>query len=682
MEGTSLNIKDDLIKRLKEIIPAAFSEDKLSTEKLRQILGEAVNADTERYQLNWAGKSEAYRVIQTPVTDTLIPDFNSSLNWDSAEHIMIEGENLKTLKVLQRSYSGKIQLISIDPPYNTGSGSFVYADKYAESKEGYLKRSGQKAEGGSVEKKGLFKATGTENGQVHSNWLSMMLPRLSLARNLLSEAGAILVHIDENEQPNLSLLLNEIFGEENLIGNIIWDKGNPKGDARGIAYRHEIILVYAKNKEKFFSEIALKRRKKNAERIIKKAADLYKRLHSEELPEEIAKLHKEHGLPDELLAGLRRKITPQEINKQFYTWLKKQELSGGELAYNKIDDSGDVYRLVSMAWPNKKKAPDDYFIPLIHPKTKKACPVPQRGWRFPPKTINKLIADGEIIFGADESVQPQRKYLLKENLFENIPSVLFYGGSDDDLLRKLGLQFENPKPVEFTKTLILALTKPNDDHIVLDFFAGSGTTAAAVIDANKEDGGNRKFICIQLPEKLTENSDMFIKGFRSISDITNARIRSAVENINTEMNAGENSAGAGQVGFRSFYLANSNFKNWRHHPANNDSDLIARINLFNRPVKKKFVSVDVLWELLIKNGLTLTEKTEKINLSKTEQFFVADAGRMAFCLDYYSSAIEDEILKIKPAVFICADSLFEKKDSFKNNAYLKFRDNGIEFKTI
>lgn len=178
-----------------------------------------------------------------------------------------------------------------------------------------------------------------------------------------------------------------------------------------------------------------------------------------------------------------------------------------------------------MAWPNKKKAPDDYFIPLIHPKTKKACPVPQRGWRFPSYSINDLLAKGEIIFGVDESVQPQRKYLLKENLTENIPSILFYGGSDDDLLRKLGLEFENPKPVEFTRTLIQALTKPNDNNIILDFFAGSGTTAQAVIEANKQDGGNRKFICIQLPEQLDEKSDMFKKGFRSIADITNARIK-------------------------------------------------------------------------------------------------------------------------------------------------------------
>lgn len=682
MEGTSLNITDDLIKRLKEIIPAAFSDDKINVEQLRQLLGEAVNTDTERYQLNWAGKNEAYKVLQTPVTDTLIPNFESSVNWDSANHIMIEGENLRALKVLQKSYYGKVQFVSIDPPYNTGSDSFIYPDKFSESKEDYLKRLGEKDEEGFMMKEGFFRTNRKENGQFHSNWLSMMLPRLFLARNLLKEEGAILLHIDEHEQPNLTILLNEVFGEENLIGNIIWDKGNPKGDASGIAYQHEVILIYAKNKEKFFSEIDLTRKKKNAERIIKKAADFFKQLGKEEIPEDLNNLHKEYDLPDTLLKKFKRKITLEEVNKQFSTWLKKQDLTGGELAYNKVDENGNVYRLVSMAWPNKKKAPDDYFIPLIHPKTKKACPVPQRGWRFPSYSINDLLAKGEIIFGVDESVQPQRKYLLKENLTENIPSILFYGGSDDDLLRKLGLEFENPKPVEFTRTLIQALTKPNDNNIILDFFAGSGTTAQAVIEANKQDGGNRKFICIQLPEQLDEKSDMFKKGFRSIADITNARIKSVIEKTNSELQTQLNFSGETSIGFRSYYLANSNFKIWRGDFIENENDLVTQMNLFTKPQKENSISINILWELLIKNGLPLTEKVQTITINKKEQIFITNNNKIAFCLDSFSSAIQDEILKIKPSVFICLDSLFEKNDCNKTNTHLKFQDNGIEFKTI
>lgn len=682
MKGTSLNITETLIEKLKEIIPGAFSENTINVEQLRQILGEQVSTDSERYQLSWAGKAEAYKVLQTPTTDTLLPNLDSSVNWESARNVLIEGENLRVLKVLQKSYYGKVKFILIDPPYNTGSDSFIYPDKFSESKEDYLKRLGEKDEEGYMMKEGLFRPNRKENGQFHSNWLSMMLPRLFLARNLLKDEGAILIHIDEHEQPNLSLLLNEVFGEDNLIGNIIWDKGNPKGDASGIAYQHESILVYAKNKEKFIGETDLTRKKKNAERILKKASELFKQLGKEEIPDELKKIHKEYGLPDELLKKFKKKNTIEEINNQFSVWLKKQDLTGGELAYNKIDSVGNVYRLVSMAWPNKKKAPDDYFVPLIHPKTKKACPVPQRGWRFPTTTIKELLDKGEIIFGEDETVQPQRKYLLRENMFENLPSILFYGGSDDDLLRKLELEFENPKPVEFTKSLIQAFTKPNNSDIVLDFFAGSGTTAHALIEANKQDGGNRKFICIQLPEQLDSKSEMMKKGFNSIADLTTARITAVIESFNSQHQSQLNFNNEDILGVRCFRLANSNFKIWRGDLIENEAELIAQVNLFAKPQKEKSVAIDILWELLLKNGLPLTEKILTIDVALKQRLFLTNNKKIAFCLEAYNEKVRNEVLKIKPSTVICLDSLFEKGDSHKTNSHLKFQDTGIEFKTI
>jgi adenine-specific DNA-methyltransferase len=344
----------------------------------------------------------------------------------------------------------------------------------------------------------------------------------------------MLVHIDEHEQANLTLLLNEIFGEHNQLGHVVWDKGNPKGDASGIAYQHESILIYARNKEKFLESNAMVRKKKNAERMLKKAQDLFKLLGRQGLPEDLKKLQRQYDLPLEVVSKLKRKITLEEINKQYTAWLKRQELSGGERAYNKIDAQGNVYRLVSMAWPNKKTPPDDYFVPLIHPTTNKTCPVPHRGWRFPSYTMRQLLQKGEIIFGTDESVQPQRKYLLKNNLCENLSSILFYGGSDDELLRTLDIAFENPKPVEFTKTLVQSLTGGDLSDIVLDFFAGSGTTAHAVLEANKEDGGNRSFIMIQMAEPIEERSSMYKKGCRSISELTSKRIRLVIEEMNKE----------------------------------------------------------------------------------------------------------------------------------------------------
>jgi adenine-specific DNA-methyltransferase len=681
-EGKSLNITTDIISKLKEIIPGAFTEDKINVEQLKQVLGESISTDTDRYQLTWAGKNEAYKVLQIPTTETLAPNFNGSVNWDDAENIFIEGENLKVLKALQKSYYGKVKFISIDPPYNTGSDSFIYPDNFSETKEEYLKKLGEKDEEGYMTREGLFRPNRKENGQFHSNWLSMMLPRLFLARNLLKEDGAILIHIDEHEQANLSLLLNEIFGEDNLIGNIIWDKGNPKGDAMGIAYQHESILVYAKNKEKFLSETDLSRKKKNAERMLKKASELYKLLNTIDIPAEVKKVHKEFNLPDEVLTKAKRKFTLEEINSQFNTWLKKQGLSGGEAAYNKIDENGNVYRLVSMAWPNKKKAPDDYFVPLIHPVTNKACPLPQRGWRFPTSTMKELLDKGEIVFGADHTVQPQRKYLLKENMSENLPSILFYGGSDDSLLRNLDLEFENPKPVEFTKSLIQAFTKPNSSDIVLDFFAGSGTTAHAVIECNKSDNGNRRFICVQLPEKIDEDSDMFKRGFASIAELTTERIKRVFTDYNASQAQQLNFNNKKPIGFRSFVLTASNFKIWRGDMISNEEELLNQITMFNDSIKSNSASINILWELVLKSGLPLTEKIEKVELGKSEIIYLTEGHRIAFCLDKFTPEIQAKIIELAPSLFVCLDSLFNKDDRNKTNTQLKLQDSGIEFKTL
>ena len=589
---------------------------------------------------------------------------------------------MKALKVIQKSYYGKIKFILIDPPYNTGSDSFIFPDKFYESKEDYLKRLGEKNDEGYMTKEGLFRPNRKENGQFHSNWLSMMLPRLFLARNLLKEDGAILIHIDEHEEANLTLLLNEIFGEENFIGDIVWDKGNPKGDATGIAYQHESILVYAKNKVRFVEETSLMRKKKNADKILKKASDLYRLLGKKEIPDDIKKIVQKYNLPEDILCQLKCEYTLDEINKQFSSWLKKQDFTGGELAYNKIDKKGEVYRLVSMAWPNKKKAPDDYFIPLVHPQTNRPCPIPLRGWRYSSNTMKDLLNKGEIIFGEDDSVQPQRKYLLRENLYENLPSILFYGGSDDSLLRKLNLEFENPKPVEFTKSLIQAFTNTNNNDIILDFFAGSGTTAHAVIEANIQDGGNRKFICIQLDEKIDTESNMYNKGYKSIADITAARIKSVIEKSNKELAVKLDYNNNNILGVRNFVLSSSNFKVWRGDLIENEEDLKKQMAFFLDYQNNTSKSVDILWELLIKNGRSLTEKIQIKSINQNVNVFVTEDNKIVFCLEAIDETVITEVLNIKPKTVICLDSLFNKNDCFKTNTQLKFQDNNIEFKTI
>ena len=249
MQNTSLNITNDLLQKLKQIIPSAFAEDKLNMEQLKQLLGDEVSTDAERYQLNWAGKNEAYKNLQTPTSATFKPNKKLSIDWGTTKNLFIEGENLEALKVLQKNYFGKVKMITIDPPYNTGADSFIYPDKFSETKAAYLKRLGEKDGDGFLKKENLFKPNKKENGQFHSNWLSMMQPRLFIARNLLRDDGVLFISIDDNEAYTLKLLLDEIFGEENFVGNIIWNSTKSVTNTALLSVSHTHNLVYFKNLE-------------------------------------------------------------------------------------------------------------------------------------------------------------------------------------------------------------------------------------------------------------------------------------------------------------------------------------------------------------------------------------------------------------------------------------------------
>ncbi|MFH0939371.1 MAG: site-specific DNA-methyltransferase [Planctomycetota bacterium] len=255
IDGRSLNITEEKISKLKKNLPEVFTEDKIDWEKLKAALGEDIEFKNERYVLNWAGKSDAFRVLQSPTTATLVPCKDESVNFDKTENIFIEGENLEVLKVLQKSYFGKIKMIYIDPPYNTGNDNFIYPDKFSETKEEYLSRIGDKDEAGFMTSEGLFRKNSKDSGHYHSHWLSMMYPRLFLARNLLREDGVIFVSIDDNEVHNLRLMMNEVFGEENFFAQIIV-RSNSRGQTyKQIAKTHEYILIYTRNFESELNEL-------------------------------------------------------------------------------------------------------------------------------------------------------------------------------------------------------------------------------------------------------------------------------------------------------------------------------------------------------------------------------------------------------------------------------------------
>lgn len=435
---------------------------------------------SKKYGLVWEQHEEEVDVKM----QTHIPVFTEDkereiiCNPDSEDfNFLLEGDNLHSLRLLEKTHKGKIDVIYIDPPYNRGKKDFKYDDDFVVDEDGYK----------------------------HSKWLSFMEKRLKIAKNLLSNIGVIIVNIDEHESYTLMCLLQEIFGEENNIGEIIWNKQNPKGDSLGISAMHETIFCFCKNRTAFFANSNVCIRKKiNAEIMINKAKKLFKKLGKKSIPEDVLAAIKPFDYSAEIKKDFYVKYDLKLINKEFQNWLSKQRFSNGEKAYKFIDDKGRIYRGVSMAWPNKKKAPDDYFIPLIHPVTHKPCPVPERGWRNPPATMKKLMEQERIIFGTDETKQPERKYYLDENMYENVPSIYENADSADDLLANLGVEFEYPKPVS-EAIYVCSCIQPNA-NLFLDFFAGSGTTGQAILEMNKADNGNRHFIlCTNNDNEICKN---------------------------------------------------------------------------------------------------------------------------------------------------------------------------------
>jgi len=354
---------------------------------------------------------------------------------DKTNGLLIHSDNFQALNLLQERYKEQVKCIYIDPPYNTGEDGFPYKDNYKSS-----------------------------------SWLSMFQDRLNLAARLLNSQGLLACHMDEHEHLGLEVLIKNCFGNGDL-GKLIWDKRNPKGDSKGLGVQHEYVHFATNNLEHLKDENAFVRNKENAERMLNKAEQLVRKL----------------GITD-------------EARTEYKKWVAEQtNLSGGEKAYNNLDENGNVFQPVSMGWPNKKKAPDDYFIPLIHPDTQKKCPVPERGWRNPPETMKKLLSENMIVFGKDENSIPRRKYLLKDYLTENVSSLYYMGSSDDELFKNLDFSFENPKPIKTAQYLLSISARP-ENSLIMDYFGGSGTTAHAVINLNREDNGNRKYILVEQGE--------------------------------------------------------------------------------------------------------------------------------------------------------------------------------------
>jgi len=626
MDGKSKDVLKDKIKELKKIIPEVFSEGKIDVTKLKATLGEEVNTENERYVLNWAGKSEAFRILQQPTTATLAPAPKESVDFNNTENIFIEGENLEVLKVLQKSYYGKIKMIYIDPPYNTGNDSFIYPDKFSESKEDYLKRIGEKDEEGYLLKEGLFRKNSKENGQFHSVWLSMMYPRLFLARNLLRDDGVIFISIDDNEVHNLRMVMNEIFGEENFVANVVWQKRySASNDTKGFAALHDHIIVYQKTD------------------------------------------------------SFQRNLLPRT---------EKQD----KLYKNDDKDGKGLWRSDNLL---VKSYSENYVFPIINPKTKKEYYPPKGScWRASKDTIEEWVKENRIFFGIDGKGAPQLKRYLNEVQQGIVPNTWWSFdevGHNDEANKELKDLFESkapfdtPKPTRVIMRMLEIATKNNDNDYILDFFSGSSTVAHAVLQKNVLDGGNRKFICAQLPEKCDEESEAFKTGYKTIADIGKDRIQRTIKKLKQEIKENKDLFSKDKIGvdlgFKVFKLKESNFKVWRNDVIEGKDDLGKQLDMFQDPVKPGAEMNSMMWELLVKSGYELTTKVEEREISKCPVYIIAD-GELVICLSKLTETAVKEILKLKPKKVICLDSIFEKNDKLKTNTALQMKDAGMEFKTI
>lgn len=619
MTGESLNITQDNLDKLQTLFPDIFSEGKIDMEKFKATFSDDINFVNERYVLNWAGKADAFKVLQIPTTATLKPQPDQSINFDTTQNVFIEGENLEVLKVLQKAYYGKVKCIIIDPPYNTGNDSFIYPDSFKENKAEYEKRIGDKDEEGYLMKEGLFRKNSKDSGHFHSNWLSMMYPRLFLAKNLLKDDGVIFVHIDDNEMHNLRLLMNEIFGEENFIAQIIWQRAYaPVNMNRFFSPNHDYIICFAKN------------------------------------------------------------INVYELNKLPRTDKQNDDYQ------NPDNDPRGRWKAGN---PSVGPAVEKNIYEITMPSGRKVLPPKGRSWLYSEKKYYELVADNRIYFGKDGNSIWAPKLFLSEVSNGITPLTLWtyseVGHSQDATkeLKKLfddNSYFDYPKPVKLTKRLI-HLGSINNDDIILDFFSGSGTTAQAVLELNAENGVNRKFVLVQLPEPTDENSEAFKASYKTIADITKERIRRAIEKVKKEtaqLKISETDSSF-DFGFKVFKLSSSNFKIWRGNEIT-EENLVSQLDAFTNPVRAESKTDNMVYELMLKAGyLLITDKVET-----KAKFYSVNDGELIIALEELTQKIIDSIISAQPKKVITLDNLFTGNDQLKTNTVLQMKDAGIDFKTI
>lgn len=621
----SQDVAEEKREQLKQLFPEVFTEDNVDFEQLRRVLGDWVDPGTERYGLNWPGKADCMKVIQAPSIATLKPNRDESLNFDETENLFIEGDNLEVLKLLQKAYFGKVKMIYIDPPYNTGK-EFIYPDKYQETLNTYLAYTGQ------VDDEGKKFSTNTDaGGRYHSRWLSMMFPRLYLAKNLLREDGFICISIDDNEFPRLKMICDLIFGEENFIDNMIWKKRYGGGaKEKYLVSLHEYILVYARD--------------------------------ISSVPEIFVPLQ-------------------QESIDRYYKFKDEHFETRGPYRTHPLEAMKSFDERENLKFPIK--APNGE---LVHPK---------RQWRWSQERVQKALERNEIEFNqkSDGSWSlSSKQYLKDENgeirktkAFSIIEDVYTQHGTNE-IVSIFGdaKVFDFPKPTGLIEQIIDIATARDGGDIVLDFFAGSAATAHSVFKANLKDNGNRKFIMVQLPEPCSEDSAAFNLGLPDIASIGRERIRRAVDLLSKDHGELDRDK---DVGFKAFSLSSSNFRIWEGD-AEEINNLAEQLEMHVDHIDQASSPEDILYELLLKAGFELTTKVEKQTMAGKDVFSVAD-GALLICLDKeITSELIDAIADADPLQVICLDEGFKGNDQLKTNAVQTFKsrakedEEAIVFRTV
>ena len=666
------------IQKLAELFPGCVTEIRdaegkvtqgIDFDQLRQELsGSIVEGPRERYHLDWPGKREAILAANAPIAKTLRPSRNESVNFDTTKNLFIEGDNLDALKLLQETYLGKVKLIYIDPPYNTGN-DFLYKDKYTADKQEFDFRSGVEDEVGNR----MFPNPAT-NGRYHSDWLTMLYPRLRLAVNLLSDHGIILISIDDHELPNATRICEEVFGASNWVATLVWEKGR-KNDAKLFSIGHEYMLVFAKSVTALKAGKTIWREEKpGAREIWNKYLELTA------------------SYPDSL-------INVELALQKWFSELPKSHPSKKWSRYKRVDKLGP-WRDGDISWPGG----DGPRYDVVHPKTKKPCAVPERGWVFSqPETMNRMIALGIVEFRDDHTEPPFRKQHIRPIDFEieaeadtsdedsvsetaeedelatQVRGSYFYKQSQSTVkfVRKLmgAKVFDNPKDHFELARLFEYVTSGDQDAIIMDFFAGSSSSAHAVMQLNQSDAGNRRFILVQLPElldtevKAQRAAAKYCESIgkpRNIAEIAKERIRRASVQLKNEENAKN---AAFDSGFRVLRIDSSNMLDVYYIP-----DTLAQVDLLGQVdnIRPDRTPEDLLFQVLVDWGLDLALPIATETIEAKQVFFV-DENALAACFDTgVTDAMVKAIAQRKPLRAVFRDSSYGT-DSVKINVEQIFK---------